>query len=299
MAHFATALRSPCNDPDHPRRASAAPAAPGSWAHIGAPSQAVARKAERISGLTRLAPVIRNAFAPSLSTIASTPLLDSLAEPQRSRLLEGSEIRRFRAGEAIFHEGEEAEWVHVLLVGLVELHAGEEPRERTVMLMCPGDIFLVAAATGSEPYLLSAKAVRPSQALLLRAERLRREMLACPHLASKVAMINAGQFRTLVRHLKSLKLRTGPQRLAAFLLRLIDESPVTGSAELPVPKRMLASRIGMTPETLSRTIQLLADHGLRVRGDRAILDDRQRIERFCRPDPLIDGRETSLQVNAL
>ena len=102
-----------------------------------------------------------------------------------------------------------------------------------------------------------------------------------------------------VRHLKDLKLRSGPKRVAAFLLRLVDETGRQGFADLPIPKGTLASRLGLTPETLSRALHTLADHGLTMRGSRVILSDRERLVRFCKPDPLIDGRELTLGVTAI
>jgi hypothetical protein len=38
---------------------------------------------------------------------------------------------------------------------------------------------------------------------------------------------------------------------------------------------------------------------LTVLGSRVILSDRDRLVRFCKPDPLIDGRELSLGVTAI
>jgi DNA-binding transcriptional regulator YhcF (GntR family) len=66
-----------------------------------------------------------------------------------------------------------------------------------------------------------------------------------------------------------------------------------------MPKRNLAARIGMTPETLSRTLQILADNGLQVRGRQIIVRDRSRIEDFCGPDPCPVSESERLKINAL
>ena len=64
-------------------------------------------------------------------------------------------------------------------------------------------------------------------------------------------------------------------------------------------KRNLAARIGMTPETLSRTLQTLADNGLVVRGRQIIVRDRARIESFCGADVGSPPLDESLQVHIL
>jgi len=55
----------------------------------------------------------------------------------------------------------------------------------------------------------------------------------------------------------------------------------------------------MTPETLSRTLQILADNGLQVRGRQIIVRDRSRIEDFCGPDPCPVSESERLKINAL
>jgi CRP/FNR family transcriptional activator FtrB len=64
-------------------------------------------------------------------------------------------------------------------------------------------------------------------------------------------------------------------------------------------KRNLAARIGMTPETLSRTLQVLADNGLVVRGRQIIVRDRDRITEFCGPDPYSPATGEKLEVHVL
>jgi CRP/FNR family transcriptional activator FtrB len=101
-----------------------------------------------------------------------------------------------------------------------------------------------------------------------------------------------------VRQIIDLKCRSAPQRLASFLLRLVDESSLKASTELPVSKRSLAARVGMTAETLSRTFQTLAEHGLQVRGTRVIVHDRRKIEAFAGPRLYHDDDEAGLDVYA-
>src|SRR5687767_14427246 len=102
-----------------------------------------------------------------------------------------------------------------------------------------------------------------------------------------------------VRHIIDLKCRSAPQRLALFLLRLADQGGTAAGVELPIPKRNLAARVGMTAETLSRTLQTLAENGLQVRGNRIIVRDRERIEAFCGPRIYPDAADGALDVYAL
>lgn len=234
-----------------------------------------------------------------MDSVRRLPLLSSLTEEHLERVLRSSSVERCPPGTVLFQEGDLPDHLHVLLSGTVELYTSHASRDCGILLMSAGDLFMPAAALFNEPYLNSARAITPSRVLLLRAEAAREEFSRSAELAMQVSKVLAGQFRMAVRHVIDLKCRNAAQRLAAFLLRLVDESNMAGTAELPVPKRNLASRVGMTAETLSRTLQTLADNGLVVRGNRVLLRDRSRIEAFCGPAPYVDVAEADLGVHAL
>jgi CRP/FNR family transcriptional activator FtrB len=155
-----------------------------------------------------------------------------------------------------------------------------------------------AAALYAEPYLISARALTPSRILTIDAAVVRHEAQGCTELALALARIMAGQWRVALKIILDLKCRSPSQRLAAFLLRLHDaEQP--GPAEIPFSKRQLASRIGMQPETLSRTLQTLAGNGLYLRGRQIIVTNRAVAEEFCGPAPYPPASEFELGVHAL
>jgi CRP-like cAMP-binding protein len=134
--------------------------------------------------------------------------------------------------------------------------------------------------------------------LVLDGTRLREEALKSAELAMRIAQLIGGQWRMAVRHIVDLKCRSAPQRLASFLLRLADQG-TSGVTPLPISKQRLAARVGMTAETLSRSLQLLAENGLHLRGARIIVNDRSRIDQICGPDPYSQRDEVALGVHAL
>jgi len=230
---------------------------------------------------------------------AQLPLFAGLEPQAVERLVAGARSERFAPGTLLFSEGEPATDVHVLFSGMVEISRTDGRRDCGVLMFTDGDVFMPAAALFEERYLVSGRVLTPARVLLLRGDALREEAMRNAQLAMRICQVLSGQWRMAVRHILDLKCRSAPERLAAFLLRLVDESPFSESAELPIPKRYLASRVGMTAETLSRTLQLLADNGLHVRGNRILVKDRVRIEEFCGPDPYLDRSEAPLGVFAL
>ena len=54
-------------------------------------------------------------------------------------------------------------------------------------------------------------------------------------------------------------------------------------------KRTLASRLGMTPENLSRNFALLEKFGVKSSGRDIVIEDTPALKRFAKPNALIDG----------
>jgi CRP/FNR family transcriptional regulator, transcriptional activator FtrB len=231
--------------------------------------------------------------------IGDIPLLGDLPKATREELLRAARIERFAPSARIFEESETPQFLYVVLAGIIDLSCSYKRNECTALLLSRGDVFMPAAALYEEPYLVSAGALTPSRLLLIDAQTVRQQTSRCPQLALGIARIMAGQWRVALKIILDLKCRSPSQRLAAFLLRLHDGRPAGAIAEVPFSKRQLASRIGMQPETLSRTLQTLAANGLYLRGREIIVSDRGAIERFCGPAPYPSANEYELGVHAL
>ena len=227
------------------------------------------------------------------------PLLVTLPPAVRDRLLAASHMERFAPGAPVFAAAEVPSHLHLVLSGIIDLSSSYEGSERTALMMAAGDVFMPAAALYSEPYLVSARALTASRILLIDAEVVREEARRCQELGLALARVMAGQWRVALKIILNLKCRSPSQRLAAFLLRLHDSSSSGEPAQVPFSKRQLASRIGMQPETLSRTLQTLAANGLYLRGREIIVTDRSAIQEFCGPDPCPGASEHELGVHAL
>jgi CRP/FNR family transcriptional activator FtrB len=230
---------------------------------------------------------------------ADLPLIGGLPPAVRQRLIEASRVERFAPRAQLFGGAEIPAHLHVMLSGLVDLSCSYKGGECTALMMAAGDVFMPAAALYSEPYLVSGHALAPSRILLVDAKAMRQEARKCPELALALARVMAGQWRVALKIILDLKCRSPSQRLAAFLLRLHDARPGGTVAEVPFSKRQLASRIGMQPETLSRTLQTLAANGLYLRGREIIVTNRTAIDAFCGPDPYPPATEYELGVHAL
>src|SRR3954454_6004139 len=94
-----------------------------------------------------------------------------------------------------------------------------------------------------------------------------RDAVATDHaLCLAVLACQAAQFRRQIKHAKNLQLRSAEERIGCYLLQLLAGAAYGEAAPLPLEKRLIASQLGMTRETFSRTLGAIARHGIRVDG---------------------------------
>jgi CRP/FNR family transcriptional activator FtrB len=61
-----------------------------------------------------------------------------------------------------------------------------------------------------------------------------------------------------------------------------------GNIVVPFDRSTMASHLGTTRENLSRSLALLTEHGVRIRGREIVIDSQDQLEAFARPQRFID-----------
>ena len=213
------------------------------------------------------------------------PLFARLSNDLLAEVLAAATAHRYISGDTLFHQGEDPQSLHVVIDGEIGLFGTASDGEETVVnILRSGEIFIAAAALTGRPYLMSAKALAPSRILALPAERLRRDLQSVPDLAAGMLEAMSTHFRTLVREVKELKLKTSAQRLGLYLLSLTPKRSGSAVAWLPHSKRVIAARIGIRPETLSRNLAALQQYGVQVSATKVSIADLETLAAFCHRD---------------
>lgn len=227
-----------------------------------------------------------------LERVRELPLFASMQPGHFDQLAQASYLQRFPAAVELLHEGDPADFLYVVVDGAVELYAGANGRETTMMIVRPVSTFILAAVLRDTVYLMSARTIEASRLLMVPGETIRTTIAA--DAAFSAAMIGelARAFRNMVKIAKNQKLRTGVERLANFLIELHREAGEPAAFDLPIEKRMLAALLGMTPENLSRAFATLRPYGVRVDGPTIRLDKVDDLQVLAKPTPLIDDPKT-------
>lgn len=209
------------------------------------------------------------------------PLFAGLGEDTLAKLCEGSLVQTLPRGTTVCEQGDDADFLHVILSGRVALIAGEangaDKHETVVEFFGPGDAFVLPAVLLELPYLLTARVTEESRLFFLQATKVREAHKARSGLAEGTSLMLARYWRTLINEIAQLKLHSVSQRLVDFLLGLTKQRSGAVTLDLPEDRKVIAQRLGVTPESLSRAFAQLKEIGVGGQGRRVEVADIERL----------------------
>ncbi len=155
----------------------------------------------------------------------------------------------------IYGEGEPVEFICKVISGAVRVSKLlEDGRRQIGAFHLPGEVFGLEA--GAE-HRFTAEAVTDSRILLVQ----RAAFLA---IAARDAQVSRELWEVTARdlcraqdHMLLLGRRTALEKVAAFLLDMAARTPAAAVVELPMSRYDIADYLGLTIETVSRTLTVL------------------------------------------
>ncbi len=195
----------------------------------------------------------------TLCAMRRSLLFSAVPASDMAALLEGRSTQACQDGDAIFAEGNHADFLYFILSGEVVLEtSGTSPQFR----LLAGDTVGEEAVLTGTPHSATARAAGPVTLLAIPSGSLIAYLEA--HFEVAIAMISgmAGDLREKVREITELKMQSTAERLASYLLTLAGDATGKAVVRLPYEKRHLADHLGMDPATLSRAFAKLRDKGV-------------------------------------
>jgi CRP-like cAMP-binding protein len=180
----------------------------------------------------------------------------------RSRGIE----RRFRKGQALFHEGGAANRVLVLLRGRVKvLTVTETGKDVVLAFRGPGDLLGELAAIDGSPCSATVEAIEPVEALALAEPDFRGFLRAHPDVALLLLETVTRRLRDADRKRVEYGAHDAAGRVAARLVELAETYGETGPdgvrIGLPISQEELAAWTGSSREAVSKALQSLRNAG--------------------------------------
>lgn len=174
-------------------------------------------------------------------------------------------IRRLDRDEYVFREGQRSAGFFVVQQGAVSVHrVTAAGKEQVLHVFRTSESFAEATLSMETGYPADAKAVEPSQVLMVPRQAFLDLLQRRPELALRLLIGMSLRLRTLVGQLEDLTLHQVEDRLASWLLKRCPD-PASNQPviiQLTTTKRALAAELGTVSETLSRTLAKMREQKL-------------------------------------
>ena len=208
-------------------------------------------------------------------------LFNQIDDESLNRIIAGTSVVNYAKGRTIFHRGDPADVFYFVLEGWVKVYRSTaEGDEAIVHIFSAGDTIAEGVAFAGKNYPVSAQAVENSRVVPILTKRLVAELTRSPELALSIMGSLSLQLHSLVTEIEQLKTRTATQRVCDFFVRRCAVDEGSAVISLPYDKVIIASRLGMKPESLSRILNRLRKIGVKTENGRVAISDVEALIRF-------------------
>lgn len=185
------------------------------------------------------------------------------------QLASGAQYQKHPKGKILFVNQDPAERFYIIKSGWVKLFRETvDGTQAVVDILDRGHIFGEHALFNNGLYSYSAEVAEAAEIISLPMQYLQKELQQNNALSLNMLETMAQQHLKLDKEVEHRSLQTAPQRIGCFILRLArDTQDDKITIQLPYDKTLVASRLGMQPETFSRALSKLKNQtGIRVKG---------------------------------
>lgn len=192
-------------------------------------------------------------------------LFSALNDEQMVRLCGATTVRSLDHGEHLFEEGSGADEFYLLSSGQMKLYRlSPTGQEKVIEIIRPGHTFAEALMFLEIPrYPVNAQALAKVELYAIKnkvfIDILRESVDICFHVMADISM----RLKHHLNEIDALTLQNASLRVVNYLGHMIPASDGEMSQiTLPAAKNIVASRLSITPETLSRILHTLSSKGL-------------------------------------
>ncbi len=200
-------------------------------------------------------------------------LFAGLDDADYETLMQRAAVVRIEKGAVLFHCGDKADFFYFIDTGQIELNIIAPTGQKKVLeVIGPDRTFAEAVAfMGGQKYPVSCEAL--TDATLVRipnkgyVDLIYTNRDACMRLLSDISR----HLHARVREIERLTVQNARDRLVSYLLEhIVETKDDEATIRLELPRHVIASRLSITPETLSRLLRSLVEDRVITIEDRVI-----------------------------
>lgn len=176
-------------------------------------------------------------------------------------------------GQVLFHRGDTASSFYFIDSGLIELNLISASGEKKVLeVVGPGRTFAEAVAFMRErKYPVTAEALADTHLCQIPNNTYLDLIYSNPDACMRLLSDVCQHLHARVREIENLTVQNARSRLATYLLdHVVETNNDEATVRLELPRHVIASRLSIKPETLSRLLRNMVDEGILTIEDRVI-----------------------------
>ncbi|HUX64078.1 Crp/Fnr family transcriptional regulator [Sulfuricella sp.] len=210
-----------------------------------------------------------------IEQIRQCHLFEQLTDAELNQVASHGYLVELYAGQTIFSQGDSCHQFYLVQRGMIKLYrTSVDGTEKVMDLAGPKQLFAEAVMfTGKYP--LHAAAIEPSTVFAFDCKDFMTQMHDNVELCFRLMLSMSQRLHGMINEIDRLTLHSGTQRLAQYLLEQVPEGVMQSPCiRLLVPKMVIASRLGIQPETFSRIMARLRSDGMiETHNDTILLKD--------------------------
>lgn len=210
--------------------------------------------------------------------LANTPLFRMLDERQLDEVVSATQPIRATTNTSVINQGDAPKGMYVVVYGQVKVGFDrKDGSEKTLAILGQNKCFGLGEMLLDRSHLAFVKTTTDSMLIHTAREKILDVAKDNFNFAQELMVCVGRQLYTLTRDIESYSLQTAKQRLAGYLLRQ-SQYQAGDTVELIASKTLIASRLSLTPETLSRLLHDFSSEGLiTVMGRRIKILDHEKL----------------------
>lgn len=192
--------------------------------------------------------------------IEIVPIFSNLNHDEMLEIASITTDRTFDKGEMVYKAGDQSEKLYVIHTGKVKIiRFTESGKEQVIRVLGPGEFLGELSLFSNQPMQDYGEVIEKANMCVIEGNKLKELMGKYPSIGLKVMEELSKRLHKAENLIENINHNSVEKRLANTLLDLADDK---GIINLQISKKDLASKIGMTRETLSRRLSSFQDEGI-------------------------------------
>jgi len=209
------------------------------------------------------------------------PLFQDVTPEELDHIADSTTETNILKGNMIFRRGDPCDGFHIVIYGQVKLSfTSPQGDEKVVEIISAGQSFGEALMFMEKPYIVNAQVLADSLLLYISKQAVFSGLDSNPKFARRMLSGLSRRIHGLVSDVEAYSLRSATQRVIGYLLKA-DPAGDGGHVILSVSKKLVASRLNLTPEHFSRILQELTMRRLiEVKGREIVILDIEKLRNY-------------------